>query len=273
MILTLILFVLFSLSWSQESFQEFLREEDRGFAEEKKGFSKYLEEVNREFEEYKRIVNEEFSKFKREVLKHWDTYEATDRKKLVQYSPDYKIKKVFDFEKGELRVEVLGKVENFPKILKRELKEFVSQDKREAFSKDRIISSIERKIRRKFRHIRTSRIEKEPIFIPIIFGKSHISKAELEEGVRKLLSRGEIFKKRTSKGTVNVFRIKIPPKNVLRKAKQYKPIVVRESRRRRLFYPLIFAIIHTESYFNPLARSPVPAYGLMQIVPHKNIFK
>lgn len=30
---------------------------------------------------------------------------------------------------------------------------------------------------------------------------------------------------------------------------------------------LVFAIIETESAFNPLARSPAPAYGLMQIVP------
>jgi membrane-bound lytic murein transglycosylase C len=29
----------------------------------------------------------------------------------------------------------------------------------------------------------------------------------------------------------------------------------------------VFAIIHTESYFNPKARSPAPAYGLMQLVP------
>jgi membrane-bound lytic murein transglycosylase C len=29
----------------------------------------------------------------------------------------------------------------------------------------------------------------------------------------------------------------------------------------------VFAIVHTESYFNPLAKSPANAYGLMQVVP------
>ncbi len=35
----------------------------------------------------------------------------------------------------------------------------------------------------------------------------------------------------------------------------------------RLDHALVFAIIETESAFNPMARSPIPAYGLMQIVP------
>ena len=31
--------------------------------------------------------------------------------------------------------------------------------------------------------------------------------------------------------------------------------------------PVVFAVIHTESYYNPKARSGAPAYGLMQLVP------
>jgi membrane-bound lytic murein transglycosylase C len=39
------------------------------------------------------------------------------------------------------------------------------------------------------------------------------------------------------------------------------------SQKSKLDQELVFAIIETESAFNPMAKSPIPAYGLMQIVP------
>ena len=34
-----------------------------------------------------------------------------------------------------------------------------------------------------------------------------------------------------------------------------------------MILPIVFAVVESESYFNPMAKSPIPAYGLMQIVP------
>ncbi len=252
---------------AQDSFGDFLKEELEGFREEKEGFNKYLKEVNKEFEEYKRITYEEFRKFKREVLKYWDEYEDTTRKKLVQYSEDLKVKRVFDFEKGELRIEVRGSRRELRRKLKRELRDFLTQDKRKAFSRDPVLTGIEKRVKG-LKYVKRASVDREPVLAPVVFGKAKPSGSELERGIANLMSRGSIRVKKTAKGNVSVFRVKIPPKRVLRKAKLYKPVVVRESEKWKLSYPLIFAIIHTESYFNPLARSHVPAYGLMQIVPH-----
>ena len=54
------------------------------------------------------------------------------------------------------------------------------------------------------------------------------------------------------------------------RARPFHPHVERFGGERGLDRALVFAIIETESAFNPLARSPAPAYGLMQIVPRSS---
>jgi membrane-bound lytic murein transglycosylase C len=52
-----------------------------------------------------------------------------------------------------------------------------------------------------------------------------------------------------------------------RKAERYRPLVTRHAGEYEISPSLVFAIIRTESNFNPFAVSPAPAYGLMQLVP------
>lgn len=52
-----------------------------------------------------------------------------------------------------------------------------------------------------------------------------------------------------------------------KKAEQYLQYVESNAEKWQLSKQFIFAIMETESHFNPLAKSYVPAYGLMQIVP------
>ena len=61
--------------------------------------------------------------------------------------------------------------------------------------------------------------------------------------------------------------IKMVPNHTMVRARPYIPEVSSQARRFRLRPELVMAVIHTESYFDPLARSHVPAYGLMQLVP------
>ena len=55
--------------------------------------------------------------------------------------------------------------------------------------------------------------------------------------------------------------------NVSKNAALYKDLVAEFSNRFQVEQPLIFAIMEQESSFNPQAKSWVPAYGLMQLVP------
>lgn len=52
-----------------------------------------------------------------------------------------------------------------------------------------------------------------------------------------------------------------------RQVEKYRPMVVKFSEQYRISPSLVFAVIRTESNFNPFAVSSAPAYGLMQLVP------
>jgi len=57
------------------------------------------------------------------------------------------------------------------------------------------------------------------------------------------------------------------PNHVRIRAERFRPLVTKYAAKEGIYAPLVYAIIHTESAFNPRARSGVPAYGLMQLVP------
>ena len=61
--------------------------------------------------------------------------------------------------------------------------------------------------------------------------------------------------------------VKMPSDAMIRKAKTFKKDVVKNSKKQQIPAELIYAIMHSESSFNPMARSHIPAFGLMQIVP------
>lgn len=60
---------------------------------------------------------------------------------------------------------------------------------------------------------------------------------------------------------------KLAPDHLDVRARRYVPFVTEYATRYDIEPALVLAVIHTESSFNPRARSAVPAYGLMQLVP------
>ncbi len=59
----------------------------------------------------------------------------------------------------------------------------------------------------------------------------------------------------------------LAPDHLRVRAERFRPFVTRYAAQYGVYPPLVYAIIHSESSFNPRARSGVPAYGLMQLVP------
>lgn len=62
-------------------------------------------------------------------------------------------------------------------------------------------------------------------------------------------------------------QLKMVPDHIRKRAVVFQNDVNAQSQRQNLPPALVFAVMETESYFNPVAKSPAPAFGLMQLVP------
>ncbi len=264
----------FSISFAQNSkdFKKFYLKETEGFEafkkEDEESFKKYLKELNKEFKEYKRIYQEEFERYKREIARVWEKPEFPTKKKWVEYSSDLKARKSVDFEKGEIEISVIAPSKKLAKRrLKEEFTKFLLEDKRAAYKNDKLMQRVEKRLKT-FKYVKEAKVDREPVVSDLIFKKPPTARVANRFSERVVESSSISVSKSKIKGTkVYTIKIKLSKKNVLRKAVRYRGYVRRYSEKYRLEPALVFAIIHTESSFNPLARSPIPAYGLMQIVP------
>lgn len=92
--------------------------------------------------------------------------------------------------------------------------------------------------------------------------KAVVSKTEPKEPEKKK----PVVTKKTPKKVVN-YKVKLPKNTLTSRAEKYQPYAEQESKRFNIDAPLVMAIMHSESAFRPKAKSFVPAYGLMQVVP------
>lgn len=70
-----------------------------------------------------------------------------------------------------------------------------------------------------------------------------------------------------AKKKVVSYKVNLPQGALKERASAYQPLVETESERWDIDAALVMAIMHSESSFRPDAKSHVPAYGLMQVVP------
>ncbi|OEE67136.1 murein transglycosylase [Enterovibrio norvegicus FF-33] len=64
------------------------------------------------------------------------------------------------------------------------------------------------------------------------------------------------------------YKVKLPENSLKKRASTFQPLVEKESERWEIDAALVMAIMHSESSFRPDAKSHVPAFGLMQVVPN-----
>lgn len=227
--------------------------------QQQSSYTKYKANIEAEFKAYKKAYDDAFNEFKDELSKKWPDKEPdiTTKKKWVEYTLDLESKKSVDFEKQELSFEVIAKNEQeAKKKIAKLFEQTMTQDVKSAVKNDIIEKKVYKKLKKKRPVVKST----QKIIADII-------KAQEKQKLKKELQKQKYTKVSHNGKFIFKANVKLPGNSTIRKAKQFKNDVLTYSSKEKIPAELVYAIIHSESSFNPMAKSHIPAFGLMQIVP------
>ena len=236
---------------------------DPEFANMAKEYESYSKQTHQEFEDYSLALENEFKAYKKELEAFWEDPKLSSKKEWISYSKDKKTRSVVDFENNTLSVQTVATSEEEAKQqLAKQLAFSVSADTKEVVDKDPLQNRIAKLS--KISDTPQAKIDDKSILGSVLF-ENKPSQRELKEFTENHL--GIISHADSKHGIVYTVNVPLPKDTTLKRSKVYEDEVIANAKRFELPVALVFAIMHTESNFNPFAKSHVPAYGLMQIVP------
>lgn len=216
-------------------------------------FDEYKKSQEQEYSKYVEKEQEAFRKYVEEVEKKWNEFVNTTRRDWVEYSSDLNTMSKVDFEEGKIVIETI--VEKDTEDIMAKASANIEQQIENLFQPDSLVGDV----------VLANLVEfNSP---PIIDSTNARLFAE-----EKVLPNA-ILDQETIMSQDGIERIKVTatfemvPDHIKVRAEKYLPMVKRYAAKYKVSVPLILAIMQTESYFNPRAKSPIPAYGLMQLVP------
>jgi len=235
---------------------------------QKSAFEQYKQTQLSGLQKYKEAQAQAYEDYKKGIATVWEEPKMSTKKKWLSYSDDKKTRSDVDFEKETITVEAIAKTpEEAKQKLQIALAKVVTIDTKKAQESD----PLEKKLAKiqTPKEIVVADVKAEPILSTVIFKKKPTKKSVVKY-VNKHINK-QTIKVLPSKKIKDAFIYKVKvnmPKGALYKRSHlYYSEIKKQSNNQGIPLELTFAIMHTESYFNPRARSLVPAFGLMQIVP------
>lgn len=197
-----------------------------------------------------------------EVGKKWGTKDVKlpEQKKYVKYTQNYRSRAIVDFDAGTILIETLD--EKDPRA---SLKNAVVTTLLTPNDPRSVDLFTDKEI--------TLTSDKEPYLLGLVLdqsGKPVRTPADAEQFADTLLAKNTTTRKIDQEGapkTAHMVTISMVTNFSHKQAEKYRTVVGQFAERFQISPSLVFAIIRTESNFNPFAVSSAPAYGLMQLVP------
>ncbi|MGF1699160.1 transglycosylase SLT domain-containing protein [Photobacterium makurazakiensis] len=259
-----------------------------------------------EYESWRSEYLKEFDEYRAEVIAKWGDGRVSQRHISVDYSDNKETRTLVDFEKNEATIALVVDADTSIEQAKQQLEQATAQalsagdsaltEALDAASSipvgevveaavdfsDEVVTAAKKVIVEQTR-TQLQEIDKEsesllaasPKISTGLVDSVALQKkeqlltltAERLESLDKTYEDARAKASLLTKKKIIEYRIQLPENGLGKRAAKYVDFAEKESERFDIPAALVMAIMHSESSFNPKAKSPIPAYGLMQIVP------
>jgi len=216
---------------------------------------------------YEKKLQKAFKQYKKKVAKVWGKEAVIpDSKRDVTYRDNYKQRSIVDYDGGVVKIELALRPNSAknPKTIHRKLVAAVKKTIKQTPDNRSIIEIAKRP---------TPPRSKQPAVLAGLVANIDNSPLSLEEltdfasAIATAMQSRSLTGKDGKQRVVISTEFKLVPDHIRIRAEKFSESVNAYAKEHNIPAPLIYAVIETESAFNPRAKSPVPAFGLMQLVP------
>jgi membrane-bound lytic murein transglycosylase C len=250
-----------------------------------------------QWKQREQAIADRWQQVKREAEKKWDRARQSNEKEWVDYSPSYEARSTVDFEQGVIAITVLvpigeaGSSQADPEAVLLAMKDIQADagaagtprlaagsasDPASVMIARAAMPAAWAKIIQQFEQVFSKEARAgRPLLANQVVAKSGtpVAPQAAKSFVESEIIPNAVVEDKPMQAQDGVTRAqvtaKVPlaPDHLRQRAQLYRDDVAAHAKRHGIDPRLLFAIIHTESYFNPLAQTPAPAYGLMLLVP------
>lgn len=232
----------------ESEFEQYIEESEQGFAL-----------INEEFEVYKKSLLKAFDDYKQKTVAIWGKKAQMPTPALwVSFQGDLKHRSIVDFEQG--LVDVSFVIDREESLSDSEIEKKLKQQAKALLQQGKDTRSI-----REIAEDPVSQSTGAAILIELVELPA-ASNMSIDETL--VVESQQVVGKDGKRRTIYRTWFELLPDHIHRRAIKYEADILLQAGNYKITSELVYAIMETESMFNPMARSPVPAFGLMQLVPN-----
>lgn len=219
--------------------------------------------------------------YQSKIRRQWPNAEVSSATRWVSYSDDFNTRRVVDFKSNHIEISLETHYKNGQNDIAATRADATSQVETllamriaDAEQQDPVAVALADAFAE--RGADRGDTVTSPLVFPELFASDEPDTQMIADATQRLMQKSRILFQALSAAAAPVpvydkhritYLVPLPDARLRLKAKQYQGLVQRYASQSGLPPEGVMAMIHAESYFNPLARSHLPAFGLMQVAP------